>query len=410
MGEHAHHGLWPERSAHRAWLISQGQSLLQHYQGAQVAGGFGKLNDDAQLESPSAATIVTARMVHCYSVAALMGVPGAGPLADHGVAALLDGPLRDQEHGGWFESESQGSRKQAYAHAFVALAAASAVMAHRTRAGELCAAVVSVINQHFWLAGEKVVAPSFGADWHDGENYRGANANMHSTEAFLALADATGDAQWLDRALSLAQRFCHDIARTHGYRLPEHFDSNWQAMPDYHRDQPADELRPWGMTPGHFAEWSGLLLKLEAALTAHGRDVPGWLLQDAVGLFDSALAHGWGADGAPGMVYTLGWDNQVSIANRPWWVQAETANTAYMLLRRTGDARFETIYRMVWDYIASTFIDDKGGWRLEVDRAGQRSWRIYPLREDLYHAFQATVIPLLPISASLAGGIKRHTL
>ncbi|WP_286707846.1 AGE family epimerase/isomerase, partial [Psychrobacter sp. UBA2514] len=67
----------------------------------------------------------------------------------------------------------------------------------------------------------------------DPEDYRGANCNMHTTEACLALADATGETRWLDRALHLAKRFGHDMPSTYDGRLPEHFDSEWNLLPDY---------------------------------------------------------------------------------------------------------------------------------------------------------------------------------
>ena len=393
---------------HNCWLLCQGRRLLEHYKSAQVASGFGTLNDDGQLTASTAVTLVTARMVHSYSLAAMMGIEGAAELADHGLKALLDGPLRDHVQGGWFEDEHQGGRKEAYIHAFVALAAASASMAKRPRAKELCAASTDIIDQRFWMEEEGVMAPSFAVDWRDCEDYRGANANMHATEAFLALGDATGDEKWLNRALGLVKRFGHDIAKAYDYRLPEHFDADWQLQPDFNLDKPTDDLRPWGMTPGHFSEWAGLMLKVEAALVAHQRSVPEWLLDDAKGLLESAMAHGWCADGKSGMVYTIGWDDEVSVANRPWWVQAETANTAYLFLRRTGDRCYEVMHRRVWGYIANTLIDTKrGGWLPEVDDAGQRTQAVYPLRDDLYHAFQATLTPLLPISASIAGGIRQ---
>ena len=398
---------WPDRDGHQHWLRMRGQELLSHYRKSRVEGGFAALDDDGNLTDLTAKTIITARMVHCYSVASLMGIPGAAPLADHGLKALLDGSLRDPAEGGWCQEEDKGGRKQAYIHAFVALASASAIMADRPRADALCGAATTIIEDRFWLADEGVMAPSFAADWRDPEDYRGANANMHTTEACLALADATGDDKWLTRAVGLAERFAHKIARLNNYTLPEHFDSHWRVLPDYNQDKPADALRPWGMTPGHFAEWAGLLLKVERALIACGRAAPAWLLEDAIGLFDSAMDHGWHVDGAPGMIYTIGNDLQPSVTNRPWWVQAEAANTAYMLHCRTGQARFGSAYRMLWDYIADTIIDrQKGGWRPEVDRNGNRSCRIYPLRDDLYHAYQATVTPLIPLSASIAGGVR----
>lgn len=393
---------------HDSWLLCQARRLLAHYTSAQVPSGFGALNDEGQLTSLTAVTLVTARMVHSYSLAAMMGVTGADELADHGLRALLDGPLRDHEHGGWFEDERQESRKEAYIHAFVALAAASASIAKRPRAAELCAVSTDIIDQYFWLEDEAVMAPSFAADWHDCEDYRGANANMHATEAFLALWDATGDEKWLNRSLALVKRFGHDIARAYDYRLPEHFDRHWQMLPDFNVDKPRDDFRPWGMTPGHFSEWAGLMLKVEAALIAHKHEAPQWLLDDAMGLLDSAITLGWCADGKPGMVYTIGWDNEVSVANRPWWVQAETANASYLCMRRTGERRFEVVHRMAWGYIANILIDSEyGGWLPEVDQTGQRTFAVYPLRDDLYHAFQATLTPLLPITASLAGGVKQ---
>ncbi len=399
---------WADREGHRAWLRAEGRRLLDHYRSARVPAGFATLGNDGTMVDHTAKAIITARMVHCYSLATIMGVPGAAPLADHGIDALLDGPLRDAEHGGWFADASGSSRKQAYLHAFVALAGASAAIADRPRGQELMRAATDVIDDHFWIAGEEVLQPSFAVDWSDPEAYRGANCCMHGTEACLALADATGEDRWLDRALSMARRFGHDIPAAHDDRLPEHFDAEWTLLPDYGSEHPAEDTRPYGLTPGHFAEWGGLLVKVEAALLARGRPVPDWLLRQAVVLLDKAMEQGWSPDGKPGMVYTVGWSGEISVPVRAYWVQAETANTALMLHRRTGKVRFEETYRLAWDYIAATLIDrEAGGWRHEVDADGQPSRVVYPNREDLYHDFQATVTPLIPVSASVAGGLLK---
>lgn len=398
---------WADLPGHRRWLLSEGQRLLDHYARARVETGFATLGNEGRMVDDTAQGLVSARMVHSYSLAALLGVPGAAPLADHGLAALLDGPLRDVVHDGWFADAGGPSRKKAYLTAFVALAGASATLAGRPRGIELMQAAMRVIDDHFWLADEAVFCPSFAADWSDAEAYRGANCCMHGTEACLALADATGEDGWLDRALSLVRRFGHAIPAAHDGRLPEHFSLDWTLLPDYGADQPTDDIRPYGLTPGHFAEWAGLLLKVEAACVARDRPRPDWLLGDAISLFDNAMARGWAADNRPGMVYTVDWDDSVSVPSRAWWVQAETANTALMLTRRTGAARFEAVYRMVWDYIAGTLIDrEAGGWHPEVDGEGMPSGAVYSTRDDLYHAFQATVTPLIPVSGSVAGGLR----
>lgn len=398
---------WADREDHRQWLRAEGRRLLRHYARARVPDGFATLGSDGRLADDTPQGIITARKVHCYSLATLMGLPGAAPLAAHGIAALLDGPLRDHAAGGWFADASGPSRKMAYLHAFAALAGASATMAELPRGRELMQAAVDVIDRHFWIEDEQVMQSSFAADWSDAEAYRGANCNMHTTEACLALWDATGDPRWLDRALALARRFGHDIPAAHGGVLPEHFSAEWELLPEYGADQPTDDKRPFGLTPGHHAEWGGLLLKVEAACEAAGRPAPDWLLSDAVALFDGGVELGWAPDGQPGMVYTVGFDGAISVPNRAWWVQGELANTSLMLHRRTGETRFEEVYRSAWNFIADRLIDhEAGGWRHEVDAEGKPSAVVYPTREDLYHAFQATLTPLIEVSASLAGGLR----
>ena len=52
--------------------------------------------------------------------------------------------------------------------------------------------------------------------------YRGANANMHMVEAYLAAADAGADPVWRQRALRITERIVHRVARGAGWLLPEH--------------------------------------------------------------------------------------------------------------------------------------------------------------------------------------------
>jgi len=398
---------WPDLDEHRRWLEAEGRRLLDHYARARVPGGFGALTTDGSLSSAAANGTLTARMAHVYALAAMQDHPGADALADHGIAALLEGGLRDALHDGWYEQEDSAGRKQAYLHVFVGLAAASTTIAGRPRAAELLEAAATVLERHFWREEEGAIASSFARDWSDEEDYRGANANMHGLEAFLALADASGDAVWLRRGLRIATRFVHETARPRGYLLPEHFGRDWRLLADYARDRPADSLRPWGMTPGHFVEWSHLLLRLEAALAAQGSRPPAWLLEDAEGLFHSAIAHGWSPDGSAGLVYTIGWDLAPAVVNRPHWVQAEAAVAALALYRRTGDPAFAADYRDLWDYIDRVLVDrERGSWRQEVAPDGTPAGLIYPLRDDLYHAYQATLAARLPLTASLAGGLR----
>lgn len=76
------------------------------------------------------------------------------------------------------------------------------------------------------------------------EDYRGGNANMHAVEAFLIVYDVTHDKKWLDRAIRIASVIIHDVARNNHYRVNEHFDSQWNPIRDYNKDNPAHCFQP----------------------------------------------------------------------------------------------------------------------------------------------------------------------
>ena len=69
------------------------------------------------------------------------------------------------------------------------------------------------------------------------------------------------------RAAAIATRLIDGQARVHAWRIPEHYDENWQPLPDYNLHDRSDQFRPDGTTPGHSFEWARLLLTLDAAQT-----------------------------------------------------------------------------------------------------------------------------------------------
>ena len=98
-----------------------------------------------------------------------------------------------------------------------------------------------------------MVVEEWDESWTVLDAYRGVNANMHAVEALLASGD-------VGRAERILTRVVHGFARTGDWRIPEHFDTSWTPLPDYHRDQPAHPFRPYGATVGHWFEWSRLTL------------------------------------------------------------------------------------------------------------------------------------------------------
>ncbi len=401
--------LWTARAAHRAWLDAEARRLVDFAAAADhPEHGFAWLDGSgAPLPEQGVHTWITCRVTHVAALAHLEGIPGASALADHGLRALA-GPLRDPEHDGWFTAlDSRGtvadSRKEAYQHAFVLLAAASATVAGRPGARELLDAAAAVIEQRFWEEETGRCRESWDAAWHADEPYRGANSNMHLVEAFLAAFDATGDRVWAERALRIAHFFVHEVAAPRDWRLPEHFTPDWQVVADYNTDDRAHPFRPYGVTVGHVLEWARLLVHVEAALP----DPPSWLLADAEAMFAAAVARGWSVDGTEGFVYTLDYDDTPVVRSRMHWVVAEAISAAAVLGQRTGDERYEHWYRTWWDHAATYFVDTvQGSWHHELDPTlappPGGTWSGKP---DVYHAYQATRLPLLPLAPSLAGAI-----
>lgn len=394
---------WLHKPAHLAWLADEGLRLLPFARGAKVEQGFAALDARGRLPAGAVAELIhTTRMTHCFALAHIQGLPGHAALVDHGIAALR-GALWDEVHGGWFTDATHRGGKSAYLHAFVALAASSATAAGRPDAQALLDAATGIIDRHFWCEEEGALRESFKRDWSGEEAYRGANSNMHATEAFLALADVTGDARWLQRALRIVERLIHRHAAERGHVVIEHFDAHWQPLPEYNDDNRADPFRPYGSTPGHAFEWARLLLHLQAALAQAGLAAPDWLLADACGLFASACRHAWQVDGAPGLVYSLDWNQQPVVHARLHWVHAEAVAAAAALLQRTGEGLYEQWYRRFWEFIAGHFIDLQGGsWHHELDRHNQPGASIWTGKPDLYHAYQALLLPRLALAPSLA--------
>ncbi|KAE8763220.1 AGE family epimerase/isomerase [Georgenia thermotolerans] len=404
-----------------AWLDAEGDALLAFARGAATDLGFGTLDDAGTVPDPARAELwITCRMTHVFALAALRGRPGAAELADHGVAALAT-TFADAEHGGWFTAVEQGpagprpageagARKEAYPHAFVLLAAASATAAGRPGAAELLARACAVSTERFWDDEAGAVRESFDRTFTAPEDYRGANANMHTVEAYLAVADVTGEDVWLDRALRITCRLIDGEARAHGWRLPEHFTPGWRPLLEYNRDQPAHPFRPFGATVGHWLEWARLTLELRAALAARGRDPEPWTLEAPRALVETAAREGWAVDGADGFVYTVDFAGSPVVRQRMHWVVCEGVGAAAALHAATGEEAYADWYRTWWDYARRHLIEAPGRWHHELAPDNTPAAGTWSGRPDVYHAYQATLLPRLPLTPALAPALAAGLL
>lgn len=403
---------WLGNPAHARWLERETDSLLAFASGSVIEEGFGYLDSDGEVvESEGAHLWVTCRMIHSFALGALLGRPGAASMVDHGLAALA-GPLADAEHGGWFAQVGPDGpiddRKMAYAHAFVVLATSSAAAAGRPGAREALDEALAVSLRHFWDEQAGMVVESWDAAFGECEPYRGVNANMHTVEAYLAAADVTGDDAWLDRALRITQRVVGESAPAHAWRIPEHFDPDWQPLLDYNADKPADPFRPAGATIGHWFEWSRLALHVVEALRSRGREAPQALVDGARSLFEAGVEEGWAVDGDDGFVYTVTFSGDPLVRERMHWVVTEALGAAAALGRETGEETFDAWYQLWWEYAAQHLLDEENGsWVHELSPSNEPSTTVWAGKPDIYHAIQATLIPRLPLAPSLATALAR---
>ncbi|WP_299052000.1 AGE family epimerase/isomerase [uncultured Nocardioides sp.] len=371
------------------------------------AGGFGWLGDDGRLLPGRAPeTWITARMTHVAALAHLRGHAGADDLLDHGVRALRT-LLRDHENDGWLPAVGATTAdKEAYQQAFVVLAGASATGAGHPDGPVLLADALRVADERFWDADQQMPLDTWDATFTRLDDYRGGNAAMHTVEALTAAYDVTGEDRWLDRALAVATRLVDGVARAHAWRLPEHFDPTWVPDLDHHVDEPAHPFRPYGVTVGHLLEWSRLLLGLRAASAARPGGAPDWLLPASLALYDAAVARGWAVDGASGFVYTTDFADRPVVRLRMHWVLAEALGAAWARHVATGEDAALADHRRWWGWAVEHLVAPAdGSWRHELDEHNRPSAYVWTGRPDLYHAYQATVLPLLPAAPSLVGAV-----
>ena len=277
------------------------------------------------------------------------------------------------------------------------LAGSAAARAGIAGGDELLEQALVIHGRYFWDDASGRCVEERSRDWSTVADYRGANSNMHTVEAYLAAGAVTGDPVWVDRAVSISRAMVA-VAEAHGWRLVEHFDASWTPLPEFNHDRPRDQFRPYGATPGHAFEWARLLTEVHDATSA--REPATGLVEAAVALFDRAAADT--AEGDQGFCYTTDWSGRPVVTERFHWVACEAILAAAALRRAVpGEPRFAERYDAWWRFAADHFVDlERGSWWHELSSdlvPSATTWRGKP---DVYHAFNACVLgePVAPVA------------
>lgn len=363
------------------------------------SGGFYHyFKDDGQVYDVTTRHLVSStRFVFNYAMAyRQFSDPHYLHMVRHGVAFLRE-VHRDAVNGGyaWQLSWSNGKKhiiddnNHCYGLAFVLLAYSHALMAGVNEARVYIDETVALMEVKFWLPEFELYADQASADWAHLDTYRGQNANMHSCEAMLAAYQATGEVKHLHRAEVIAKSITQRQASQAGGMIWEHYDNAWQIDWKYNLEDKANLFRPWGFQPGHFTEWSKLLVLLDAqAANLQGNSA--WILPAAERLFDIALDLAWDREHG-GICYGFAPDHSICDGDKYFWVQAESIAAAACLAQHTGKQKYWDWYDKIWQYSWTHFVDHQyGAWFRILDKSNHKiSDEKSPAGKTDYHTMGA---------------------
>ena len=252
-------------------------------------------------------------------------------------------------------------------------------------------------------------ADTWNTDFSVLNDYRGLNANMHTVEAFLAVADAMGREMYRTRAGRIIDHVI-SWAAANEWRIPEHFTKEWEPELAYNKERPADPFKPYVATPGHGIEWGRLITQWALSVFREDEQARKPYLDAAEKLYQRAVGDAWNADGAPGIVYTTDWKGKPVIHDRMHWTLAEAINTSAVLYRTTGKERYASDYVQFMEYLDNQVLDYvNGSWFHQMNEKGEVTGSVWPGKSDLYHAFQSTLIPYCRTDVSVASAVYRKS-
>lgn len=414
-----------DTAEHLRWLASHMQQVLEYGQRAFLPGGFGYINADGTADRLKPVELdLTARSTYIYALGVLLGIPGSARRCDHGLQALSY-TFKDPEHDGWFSLveplterqvrdnehgkpvEPEEKHKSSRSMSYVLEATAAATIAQRPRAKDLMEQAIAVEEKYFWDESVGRVNDSFNCDFSVMERYHGMSSNLHAVSAFLTIADATQNPIWVKRAARIVE-FVIEEARKNDWRVPEHFDADWQEDKEYNVGTPADSRRPYGINVGHCFAWSRKIIQVMATLELLGEPVPADGLEAAKNIFDRMAQDAWCKDGNGGFFFTVDYEGKPLMRQHFAWVTSEAiqALTSIGFALAEKGASFSDIDRYInhyndwWDYLEAYVIQPDGYWVGELNTNNKPDDTVWPGAPDIYHSVQALLAPRLPNAPS----------
>ena len=333
-------------------------------------GFFGKIDCDGQIdrEAPRA-SVVNSRTLWTFSAACrLVGAPYRAT-ADWAYDYIVR-KFWDAEYGGvYWMLDRQGNplsdRKQIYAQAFAAYAMAEYYRATgKPEAREFAQRLFHLIEDHSRDAVWKGYLEARGRDWGALQDMRlsdkdlncpkSMNTHLHVMEAYTNLLRV-----WRDPTLEAKQAELLELtmdrivdASTGHFKL--FFDEQWNSLSGH-------------VSFGHDIEGSWLLV--EATDVLGDTDLIERARKLAVAMAGAVYEQGLDKDGS--LFYEADALGKLVDPKKHWWAQAEAVVGFYNAFQLSGEERFRTASRRVWDYIEAKVVDRvHGEWHAKLTPGG----------------------------------------
>ena len=346
-----------------------------------------KLDLDAQPSDEDYTRVrVQARQIYVYAHAFVGGLYPDGLKLAQSAYTFLSGRAWDSDGAGWYhilrrDGTPLDRTKDCYDHAFVLLA-----LAWLYRAGGDAAVLdrarrtVAFLDRELGLQRDGAFDGYAERAFEAGEALpqpRRQNPHMHLLEALLALYEATGESEWLDRAASVLRLFSDRFFCEPTGQLIEFFDLDW-------REVAAEGA--FVREPGHHFEWVWLLHRYGQL---SGQD---WVLSPMRKLFDWGWENGIDRrdDGVFGAYDTVDSAGRILMAgSKRLWPQTEALKACLAVKERCGDpaaeARAASLLQSMFRHFVSR---DHALWRDQLGGDGRMIATSIPA-SSLYHLYLA---------------------
>lgn len=331
---------------------------------------------------------VQSRQIYVFAQAHELGwLDGAPGICDRATDELFRGAILRDANGVFngvvnsltADGDVADPTRDLYTHAFLLLA-----LAWRRRAfGD--EAAIDFADEVIAFLDRRMAADNGG--WVESlpaTTPRRQNPHMHLFEAFLALAEATGEERFLARAADMCNLFAKVFFDSETGNLFEFFTEDWDRHP----------VDGSIVEPGHMMEWAWLL-------DAYGRLSGETQLEVSRSLYDRALAVG--RDPESGLLVDRVSDTGLPIwSRRKLWPQTEFVK-ASIAMGRSGDAQAYNVAADVMGQLRTTYlnVDVQGAWRDRYDERGAAVPGPIPA-SSLYH--------IMCCVAEVEGALKAATL